>query len=63
MSDKVYYYAGVVYILFGDTPRTDGGNIIGVFQDEDTANHEKEYWEKKTPGRELFIEKHTVWKE
>lgn len=54
------YHVGTVYILFGETPRNDGQNIIGVYQDEKTASHVKEYWEERFP---VSIEKHDVWQE
>ena len=56
------YHVGTVYILFGETPRSDGQNIIGVYQDEKTAFHAKEYWEERFPDT-FFIEKHDVWQE
>lgn len=56
------YHVGTVYILFEKTPRSDSQNIIGVYQDEKTASHAKEYWEERFPDT-FFIEKHDVWQE
>lgn len=54
---------GEVYILFGDVPRSDGNNIIGIYQDESTANHAKEFWDERLPDTELSIELHNIWQE
>lgn len=56
------YHVGTVYILFVKTPRSDSQNIIGVYQDEKTASHAKEYWEEKFPDT-FFIKKADVWQE
>lgn len=56
------YHVGIVYILFVGTPKSDGQNIIGVYQDEKTVFHAKEYREEKFHDT-FFIEKHDVWQE
>ena len=56
------YHVGTVYILFWKKLRSDSQDIIGVYQDEKTASHAKEYWGERFPDT-FFIEKHDVWQE
>jgi len=55
------YNVGTVYILYVQSAKTREYNILGVFQDEKTANYEIERWKSKNPGTDLFIERHSVW--
>ena len=56
------YHVGTVYVLLVEKPTSNSWNIIGVYQDEKTASHAKEYWEGRFPDT-FFIEKHDVWQE
>ena len=47
---------GDVYIIFGDTPRSDGCNIYGVFTNEESAKEEVGLLEERRPWEEFHIE-------
>lgn len=51
---------GDVYILFGDSARSDGSNIYGIFTTLEAAQNEKEYMEGIRP-EEFHIEEHGLW--
>lgn len=51
----------VEYILFGDEPRTDGGNIAGIYFSESLAEEQKQKLEERYPNTFYNIEEHFVW--
>lgn len=53
---------GDVYVIFGDVPRSDGGNIHGIFTTLEVANEEKKNLERIRPFEEFHIEEFGLWK-
>lgn len=45
-----------VYVIFGDTPSTDGSNIYGIYKNLDSAEQELELLELRKPWIEYHIE-------
>lgn len=56
-----WYDTGNVYIVFGDSSRSDGSNIDGVYYCEKDALDAIEVNKKYNPDKEYLCEKHTVW--
>lgn len=52
---------GDVYLIFGDTPRSDGGNIYGIYTSESSAEEEKKLLEERRPFDEFHIEEFGLW--
>lgn len=52
---------GDVYIIFGDTARSDGDNIHGVFASLESAEEELELLRKRRPWEDFHIEEHGLW--
>lgn len=51
---------GDVYIIFGESSRSDGSNIHGVFTNEESAKEEAELL-KQIRAEEFTIEVHGLW--
>ena len=47
-----------VYIVFGDTPRTDGENIKGIYTDHDAALSAMKKLEERNEDTIYSIEEH-----
>lgn len=52
---------GDVYVIFGDTPRSDGGNIYGIYTTINGANEEVELLKSMRPWEEFHIEEFGLW--
>lgn len=52
---------GDVYIIFGDSARSDGSNIHGVFKNLQSAEEEKKRLEEWRPFEEFHIEVHGLY--
>ncbi len=49
-----------VYIVFGDTPRSDGDNIAGIYTDHDDALSAMKKLEERNEDTVYSIEEHEV---
>ena len=52
---------GDVYIIFGDSARSDGSNIYGVFKNLQSAEEQKKHLEEWSPFEEFHIEVHGLY--
>lgn len=52
---------GDVYIVFGESARSDGSNIYGVFKSQSSAEREVGYLKERRPFEEFHIEEHGLW--
>ena len=52
---------GDVYIIFGESARSDGSNIYGVFTTLESAKKIVEHLKEIRPFEEFSIEEHGLW--
>lgn len=51
---------GTIYIIFGDSSRSDGSNIYGIFKTLKGAEEEQELLQQYRPFEDFHIEEHWV---
>ena len=52
----------ILYVVFGDEPRSDGDNIYGIFTHENTAQQIMEdVYKHQKPWIDFHIEEFALW--